>query len=100
MLDGAGDDVDRVRRLPPKSRAKNPRWPEQPLIAWLLASPAAGEDDLVRLRPDQCRDLPACGLDRVVRGLAVGVRAGGVAEVLASMDIASTTAGSTGVVAL
>ena len=44
-------------------------------MAWLLASDAAaGEDDLVRLRADQRRDLPARDLDRVVRRLAVRVR--------------------------
>ena len=45
--------------------------------------PAAGEDDLVRLCPDQGRDPPARDFDRVVSGLAECMSTGGVAEVLA-----------------
>src|SRR5207253_9451036 len=48
---------------------------------------AAGEDDFLWRRTEQAGDLTACLVHGVVRGLAVRVGTGGVAKVLAQVDL-------------
>ena len=101
MLDGAGDDVQRrCAQRPKKPRSLAKTDPFEGMIARFGA--AAGEDDLVRLRTEQLGDLLPGLFDGIVRGLAAGCGCWTDCRSARADNgsMASTTAGSSGVVAL
>ncbi len=81
MLDGAGDHVPVAGRDSSRLAHRSKNRAQQGLVVGFAS--AAGEHDLIGLRSQQLRHLAAGLFHGIVGGLAVNVRAGWIAEVIA-----------------